>query len=70
MYTFKDLRKKKLIDNYHLCGIIGVGRSHLHNIEKGKAVIYTNELRQIAEFCGIKQSEIDTTEMQVVPYGN
>lgn len=69
MYTLKDLRKNKLIDIKTICDIIGVKKTQYYNIEYGKAIIYTNELRQIAEYCNIKVSEISTDNLKVVSYG-
>lgn len=70
MFTLRELRKNRLIDVKTICGIIGVKKTQYYNIEYGKAVIYTNELRQIADFCHIKPEEINTACLRVVEYGN
>ena len=51
-------------------GICGVSRRHWYNIEQGKAVIYSNELRQLASIAGIEQNMLDITGLKIVPYGD
>ena len=69
-YSLKELRKLHKLSLFDCMGICGVSRRHWYNIEQGKAVIYSNELRQIASIAGIEQNMLDITGLKIVPYGN
>ena len=69
-YSLKELRKLHKLSLFDCMGICGVSRRHWYNIEQGKAVIYSNELRQLASIVGIEQNMLNITGLKIVPYGD
>lgn len=69
-YSLKQLRKLHKLSLFDCMGVCGVSRRHWYNIEQGKAVIYSNELRQLASIAGIEQNMLNITGLKIVPYGD